>query len=72
MTTPRSADTDRQRMAAARANRLHDETLQRGQAARAVTSHATDPQDRATLMAMLGLDTPASAEPHGTHVGRIN
>jgi hypothetical protein len=73
MTTPRpTSDTGRQRMAEARASRLHDESLQRGQAARAVNSHATDPQDRATLMAMLGLDTPTVADPHGTHVGRIN
>ncbi|TCO60483.1 hypothetical protein [Actinocrispum wychmicini] len=73
MTAPRStSDTGRQRLAEARATKLRDEKLQRGQAAHTVDCHATDPQDRAELMAMLGLDTPTAAEARGTHLGRIN
>ncbi|MEV4319430.1 hypothetical protein [Actinocrispum sp. NPDC049592] len=49
-------DTGTQRLADARAARLRDEDVQRDQATRAVDSHATDQEDRAMLMAMLGLD----------------
>jgi hypothetical protein len=67
-----SADSGMERLAKARASQLRDEHVQRDQATRTVDSHAIDQQDRAMLMAMLGLDARMAAELPATYVGPIN
>lgn len=48
---------DRKRLAEVRAAQVHKIEIQQVQAIRTVDDHAVDSQDRAMLIAMLGLDT---------------
>ncbi len=65
-------DTGTQRLADARAARLREEDFQRDQATRTVDSHATGQEDRAMLMAMLGLDVQSVGDRLSGHPRQIN
>jgi hypothetical protein len=55
-------------LAQVRAQQMRDEVVQRSRATVAVSSHATDAEDRAMLLAMLGLEVADSA---GTRSGTL-
>lgn len=63
-----------ERLATARAEQARDEIVQRGRAAQIVDGHAIDSQDRTMLLAMLGLESPQSADTTAAppYLGRIN
>ncbi|MET0234118.1 MAG: hypothetical protein ABW224_05750 [Kibdelosporangium sp.] len=61
-----------ERLAQARATHAVDELAQQAKAVRTVASQANDPQDRAMLMEMLGLDTACAKENPQLYFGRLN
>ncbi|ALG09769.1 hypothetical protein [Kibdelosporangium phytohabitans] len=63
MTTPQY---DRKRLSEVRAAQAHKEEIQQFRAVQTVHDHATDAQDRAMLMDMLGLET------HGRRVDTLH
>jgi hypothetical protein len=71
MTRQTAVGTGSERLAKARANQEHGETLQRGRAVRVVDGHAIDSGDREMLIAMLGLDAGGTADAPGSRVERI-
>ncbi|ONI81414.1 hypothetical protein ALI144C_18920 [Actinosynnema sp. ALI-1.44] len=62
---------DRKRLSEVRAAQAHKEEIQQAMAIRTVDDHATDSKDRATLIAMLGLDTQGPLV-QASHVGTLD
>lgn len=60
-----------ERLAKARASQARDEIARQAKAVRMVDDHATDTEDRAMLIAMLGLDAAASADTGPRYVGPL-
>jgi hypothetical protein len=58
-------------LAEVRAKQVREEVVQRTRASYAVNNHATDPTDRAMLLAMLGLEVTETAGTRGGHLGQI-
>jgi hypothetical protein len=73
MTTPRRLHTDHdgERLSKTRANQAHNEIVQQVRAVRTVDGHAIDSQDRAMLIAMLGLDGVRTPDARTRHVGPL-
>ncbi|ALG08612.1 hypothetical protein [Kibdelosporangium phytohabitans] len=66
------ADHDSARITQARATQARNEMAQQVRAARTVDDHATDPQDREMLIAMLGLDADRATNAQSGHVQPLN